>query len=406
MKLRGLLLTLFLLAAGPSGIRSSVHAGQAQEKVSPPPSAVPPSNASKIAFVRNMTYPDAVFDAPKSTNIFVAGAEEPGKEVQLTTDDRSYSPAWSPDGATLAYIHLDERTTADKKRWTTSEVMIMDAGGTNRRHLAGFQFGRPPTLAWSPDGRTLAVGGVFLGPSADGSGIIESSVYLIDVMAHRSPRLLVKRAAAPSWSPDGSRIAYTCTSEIRLGVYQGFLCVVPVAEGTPPRVLVQDGWDPLWSPDGKQIAYIAHVGKSWELVICQSDGSGVHVVAGSEREWPSFAWSPDGTRLAFTEERPLADEEFSVGSVSSQVVPRVFVLNRDGTRMGPYGENLRLSCHSLSWSPGGKYISAICTAGLRDSTTRQPRSEDNLFFLDPENSKSPPRLIAGKGIEAAVFSPR
>src|SRR5437667_3620373 len=172
---------------------------------------------TRIAFDRNMIFPKYIADTPTPTNIFVTNINEVGGELQLTTDDWSQYPVWSPDGNRIAYIHFKETLGQNKRRRTTSEIVLMDADGKNQERLASFQFGRVPTLSWSPDGKTLAIGGIMLGPSEDGVGFVESSIYLLDTPSQRSPQLLVKSGFSPSWSPDGSQIAYTCTTELRPG---------------------------------------------------------------------------------------------------------------------------------------------------------------------------------------------
>lgn len=99
-------------------------------------------------------------------------------------------------------------------------------------------------------------------------------------------------SAAPSFSPDGSHIAYVSDSGGALEVF-----VRPV-EGGPPRQITFDGgpcFDPAWSPDGRWIAYE------------DAANGGIWLVApggGPARQVATFgadpAFSPEGQRLVFS----------------------------------------------------------------------------------------------------------
>ena len=345
-------------------------------------------------------------DAPTPTNIFVANVNETGGELQLTRDDLSEYPVWSPNGTKIAYIHLNEIVNPGKRRRWTSQIVLIDADGKNPMELASFQFGTLPTVSWSPDDKTLAVGGVMLGPTMDGQGFVESAVYLLDAASRKSPQLLIERGFSPSWSPDGSQIAYGCTTEVRPGEYKGSLCVIPAISHSTPHVIAENAWNPIWSPNGENIAYLSRVGGKGQLLICHPDGSNIIPLTESKSDVESFAWSPDGRRIAYTEKHPMDDEVIQSGPLHSVDVPRIFVTTMDGTRLGPFGEEDRLWCHDLSWSSDGESIAAICGSGLRDRATRKQRFEASLFLLDSANIRSRPRVIAQNGVERAVFSPR
>jgi len=68
-------------------------------------------------------------------------------------------PCWSPDGHTLAFV--SELDDPDWERQRRSSVYLLDAGseGAAPRRLASFADVRAQALAWSPDGRRLALTG-------------------------------------------------------------------------------------------------------------------------------------------------------------------------------------------------------------------------------------------------------
>ncbi len=368
----------------------------------------PSSSQLRIAFARNTIFPKYVLDAPTPTNLFVADPSGVDSELQLTTDDRSENPVWSPDGKRIAFIHLKEGPDRRNMRDPANEVFVMDADGKNSKRIATFRFLLPyqgNAFSWSPDGAKLAVG-AFTDMSS-GFAPPSESIYILDVEdPSKSPALLAEHGAFPSWSPDGTQIAYSCFGDRKPGGFTTSLCVIDAGGKSGPRVLASQGWYPRWSPTGASIAYLSREGGKGQLMICNADGSGIRPLTDRKRDVRTFAWAPEGNRIAYTEMHPMEDEAIESGPLHSVDVPRIFVTKIDGTRTGPFGEKDRLHCSYLTWSPNGELISAVCTSGLRDKTTRKQRFEATLFVLDSADLGSRPRVIARNGIEQPVFSPR
>jgi Tol biopolymer transport system component len=113
---------------------------------------------------------------------------------------------------------------------------------------------------------------------------------------------------APSWSPDGARIAFVEPNPDApqpTDVQSGRLHVMN-ADGTGDRVLAlaqpaPDCVKPSWSPDGAYIAYQGFQGTNWrDVYVIRSSGLGAPTLA-SDDDSPSFspAWSPDGSKILF-----------------------------------------------------------------------------------------------------------
>jgi hypothetical protein len=101
----------------------------------------------------------------------------------------------------------------------------------------------------------------------------------------------------PTWSPDGSRIAFESSTN-----GGGFRLYVMNADGSS-RHLVSLNADsdtnevqPAWSPDGTQIAFANARGGGWHIWIMNADGTNRRALPGDLSQHP--AWSPDGTRIA------------------------------------------------------------------------------------------------------------
>jgi len=365
------------------------------------------NSPSEIAFDRNMIFPKYVLDAPTPTNIFVADLNFPGKERQLTGDDRSEYPTWSPDGSRIAFVHINERAKGANRRNPAFEIFVMNADGKDQKQVASFQSIRQAVLSWSPDGQTLAVGGAML-PAVGVER--KSGIYLVNTILEEPPRLISENGGSPSWSPDGEQIVYTCSNEIKPGQYATSICSASITSDHPqPQVLVENGFNPTWSPNGENIAYSSRIRQADQLFVCHPDGSQVIQISDGKYNALSFpqsyAWSPDGNRIAFLEKHSMEDEVIVSGPLHTEHVPQIFVADMGGRRIGPLGEKEHLWCHSLSWSPHGESIAAICASGLRDPKTRKQRFATSLFVVDSTNPKSNSQIIA-RNVQRAVFSPR
>jgi len=74
----------------------------------------------------------------------------------------------------------------------------------------------------------------------------------------------------PSWSPDGSRIAFSTARDGGWEIY------VMNADGGSVRRLTNnwaDDWFPSWSPDSAQICFASSVDGNWEIYAVKADGS-------------------------------------------------------------------------------------------------------------------------------------
>ena len=138
--------------------------------------------------------------------------------------------------------------------------------------------------AWSPDGEMVAF-------ERDGS-LRLIRVDGTQILALPTPG--VQSASAPSWSPDGTRLVFTC--QVEYG--NDDLCVINRNGSGFQRLTNDPGPDnePDWGPDGR-IAFTTGRYTLREDIALLDPGSGavVRVAAGK-----SPAWSGDGTRLAFS----------------------------------------------------------------------------------------------------------
>ena len=217
------------------------------------------------------------FDSDRAGNVHVFAMNANGHGVkQVTeTDGFEFTPSVSNDGRLLAFEH-------DNADFSSGGIFVSDKhGGT----LGDFrQITASPALAVggfdgdpdvSPDGRKVA----FMRLIDTTHGSAQSAVFVVGVdgrgLRQLTPYSL--NAARPSWSPDGSRIAFSSNSDnfptpARIWVVR--------ANGSDLTQLTKEpagqGQDflPDWSPDGTKIVYDRFVGEShFDLVTIDPDGS-------------------------------------------------------------------------------------------------------------------------------------
>jgi Tol biopolymer transport system component len=103
----------------------------------------------------------------------------------------------------------------------------------------------------------------------------------------------------PSWSPDGTRIAYAA----RIGLDGPFRIFVAAADGTGAVQLTSHAEGdadraPVWSPDGSRIAFVSdRDGGFPEIYLMNAGGSGQMRLTTNTAIDGNPSWSPDGTKL-------------------------------------------------------------------------------------------------------------
>jgi hypothetical protein len=231
-------------------------------------------------------------------------ARADGSQVRPLT--RGAQPAWSPDGARLAYV----TRAGDPNR-------LMVDGKPLAPRRRGVTLSGPK---WSPDGATLAYTR-FTNRDND----YRTEIVLHD-MASGTERVLVEldlfprfdAATDPDWSPDGATIAYThsrIATEGRNEIVPD-IRTIPVAGG-PSKLLIRDAQSPAWSPDGTRIAFAGvrdrnekvctsdECAYAGEIYTAAADGSDQRRLTENRGNDADPRWSPDGSRILFSSDRNL-----------------------------------------------------------------------------------------------------
>jgi hypothetical protein len=226
-----------------------------------------------------------------------------GSAVRQITDDATNDtdPAVSPDGRTVAFVHeLDQGVRV--------VATIPIEGGTVTWHTAEDLDASDP--AWSSNGKSIA----FVGwaeqsvPPEFEAPQRYRAVFTVDATNGSPERLTdggIPFTSDPTWSPGDRSIAFaggSCASSCEVRIKTD-LFIVDVSStdvhGLTPSASDLDEEAPAWSPDGSRIAFTRPGEQGDEVRTVAPDGTDETLLATAVEASlePDLAWAPDGTAL-------------------------------------------------------------------------------------------------------------
>ena len=230
----------------------------------------------------------------RPTEIYLINADGSGERNLSNDPDFDEHPIWSPDGGKILFRGL---RNGDFDLW------VVDTNGQNLRNITPFNL-RDDQPSWASNGRIAYVG------LREGN----REIYVTDPMGLNHEKVtntLSENEYVPSWSPDGSTIAYTLNGQLYTIAFPG---------GVRRQLTSQQdsvvNSQPQWSPDGNNILYQTKSDEIWRV---NSNGSNpVNLTSNPARDsYPR--WSSDGSSIAF--------ESYRSGDV------QIFLMTRDGSRV-------------------------------------------------------------------------
>lgn len=339
--------------------------------------------------------------------IYIRSIAPDGRDMQLTTDGyQNFDPAWSPDGKRIAYYSM--------KR---GGIFMIPALGGVAKQLT--EFGSHPV--WSPDGQWLAFQGVS-SPDLDAMPMGSSTLWILNSQGGE-PRQLTQvnnppgSHYAPSWSPDGKRVAFINFNTVSPQVWS------IAVSGDGLQSITKHGtgdksW-PIYAPDSNSIYY--NRGEAfWKTPVSPDSGAAVgepikvadlgstvirNATLSTSGKWIAYSASTSTDNLISVPISPLTNEP--AGSPS-------FLTNQPGTRhiapaFSPDGSRIAFSAQRrgnavniwIADADGGN-LNQVTTEGGRFPSWH-PDGKQLAFLSDRQGQRKFWSIAAAGGNEKLLF---
>lgn len=286
-------------------------------------------------------------------------------------------PQISPDGEWIAYVVTAVDAKADK---SVSDIWMVSFDGKTDRRITFTPTDNESRPRWSPDGRFLSFVSSRPGPNKG------SQIWLLDRAGGEARQMTEIKGNLESyeWSPDSKRIAAV------IGDPDPDAADSPGAdEKKAPKPIVIDRYKFKEDIDG----YLRSDRKSY-IYLYDIESQRLDRLTKGKSDEGSPAWSPDGSRIAFTSNRlPDPDREPSF---------RIYVAEaKPGATEGQITPDTSFGAGAPKWSPDGRSIAFLET----DEKKWNAYSMDYLAIVPADGSSAPVRPKGALDLDRGVSEP-
>jgi Tol biopolymer transport system component len=326
-------------------------------RVEPSQAAFPGQNG-KIAFISNR-------DSAR-TEIYTMNADGTNPTRLTNNETHDVSPTFSADGKKIAFSRENDPSIEDNNIW------VMNADGSGQTNLSNSPASEDYLPAFSPDGSKIAF---VSDQDGDPDPFNAMEIYVMNADGSGTPTNISNNPGsndtAPSFSPDGSKIAFETYRDGAPEIY----VMNADGSGTPTNLSNNPGsssdstaYDrhPAWSPDGTRIAFESLRSGNSEIWVMNADGTGEPVNVPNNAatdDYPDWQPLPNNTAPTITNLSPAPDStttdltptiSATVTDQQTNLTQRDITLKLDGALVPPKKYSYNRNTDTLSYTPAKK----------------------------------------------------
>lgn len=246
---------------------------------------------------------------------------------------------WSPDRSHIAL--------AIWSRYFSRKILILNL---QNHHYIEIPVTEAYYPVWSPDGSKIAF------TRLENDNI--SDIYVADFDGNQLSNIvqLTNNDAYnqfPSWSPDSTRLAFSTLYNRRRQLHTVDIATRVLENFTSDAYI----GPPAWSPDGLRIAYFAGGNDQYDIHVLTLSTNESMNLTNRPATYNRLTWSPDGERLAFTQENSVEDIHAGLYVIDVETANLTLLANSPNYASLDWSpDSSKISFHDVFKNPAGLFI--------------------------------------------------